>query len=139
MFVQFENRFDGGGQPVTAVSELQVFTPNEKTQFGAVPLAERSTNGIAPGEPQTVDLRVTGRLVGYKDDKISVMAGSTPVTVPLAPILTISVEVADYSLARQGDTINVTGKYVIKGKGVADKVEIKGGAIFTGPKRKKER
>jgi hypothetical protein len=65
------------------------------------------------------------------------MAGSTPVTVPLAPILTISVELADYSLARSGDTISVSGKYVVKGKGVADRIEIKGGAIFTGPKRKK--
>jgi hypothetical protein len=69
---------------------------------------------------------------------IAVMAGSTTVTVPLSPILTISVEVADYGLARPGDSIEVAGKYAIKGQGIAEKVEIKGGAVFTGPKKQKQ-
>ena len=72
-----------------------------------------------------------------KDDTISVMAGATPVTVPLSPILTIAVEVSDYSLARPGDSIEVAGKYQIKGQGIADRVEIKGGAVFTAPKKEK--
>jgi len=137
MFVEFENRFDRRGQPKTAVAELKVFTPTEKTQFGATPLAERTTDIVGQGEPDTIDLRVTGRLMNYKDDKISVMAGSTPVTVPLSPILTIAVEVSDYSLARPGDSIEVVGKYAIKGQGMAERVEIKGGVVFTGPKKEK--
>jgi hypothetical protein len=137
MFVEFKNRFDRRGQPTTVVTELKVFTPTEKTQLGATPLAERTTDVVGQGEPETIDLRVTGRLMDYKDDRISVMAGATPVTAPLSPILTIAVEVSDYSLARPGDSIEVAGKYTIKGQGIADKVEIKGGAVFTGPKKQK--
>jgi hypothetical protein len=137
MFVEFENRFDRRGQPKTAVTALKIFTPTEKTQFGGTPLAERATDIVPQGEPDTINLRVTGRLMNYKDDRITVMAGSTPVTVPLSPILAIAVEVADYSLARPGDSIEVAGKYTRKGQGIADKVEIKGGAVFTAPKKQK--
>ena len=57
--------------------------------------------------------------------------------MPLSPILTIAVEVADYSLARPGDSIEVAGKYAIKGQGIADRVAVKGGAVFTAPKKQK--
>jgi len=137
MFVQFDNRFNARGQPATLVSEVKIFTPTVKTQFGAVPLAERAEEVPIDRPVETMNMRVTGRLMGYKNDQITVMAGSTPVTVKLAAILTISVEVADYRLARAGDTINVSGRYVVKGRGVADRMEIKGGAIFTAVKQEK--
>jgi hypothetical protein len=137
MFVEFDNRFDGRGQPVTAVTELKVFSPNAKTQFGVAPLAERAEEGIPPANPQTIDMRITGRLMAYKNDKISVMAGNTPVLVKLAPILTITVELNDYRLSRPGDTIHVTGKYFVKGQGLADRIEIKGEGLYEGDKRKK--
>jgi hypothetical protein len=137
MFVQFDNRFNARGQPVTLVSEVKIFTPTEKTQFGAVPLAERAEEVAVEQPVETMNMRVTGRLMGYKNDQISVMAGSTPVSVKLAPILTISVDVADYRLARAGDTIHVTGRYLVKGRGVADRMEIKGGAVFTAVKQEK--
>jgi hypothetical protein len=137
MFVEFDNRFDAGGRPVTAVTELKVFTPDAKTQFGATPLAEKSGKPIAPANPNTIDMRVTGRLMAYKNDKITVLAGNTPVVVTLAPILTISVEVNDYRLSRAGDTIHVTGKYFVKGQGLADRIEIKGEGLYEGDKRRK--
>lgn len=137
MFVQFDNRFNARGQPVTLVSEVKIFTPTEKTQFGAVPLAEKAEDVAHDRPVEAMNVRVTGRLMGYKNDQISVMAGSTPVTVKLAAILTITVEVADYRLARAGDTIDVSGRYVVKGQGVADRMEIKGGAIFTAAKKEK--
>jgi hypothetical protein len=138
MFVEFENRFNARGQAVTAVTELKVFTPDAKTLFGATPLAEKSEELVAPAVQQTMRMKVTGRLAAYKDDKITVLAGNTPVVVTLAPILTISIDANDYRLSRPGDTIHVTGKYFVKGQGLADRIEIKGEGLYEGDKRRKQ-
>lgn len=123
MLVKFRNTFDAKGRPVATVRQLEVISLRAETQIGLIPdsnLAGGATGLFSSEEPtkktsapETMSFTVAGTLRGYKDGNILVAAGSTPVQSQLDEKASISVDVSDYSLAREGDTVQVTGWYYL--------------------------
>ena len=139
MWVNFTTRFNKRGQAVEPVKLLTVFTPNGNRgreegarQPGVVPLtnpgAEISFAGEEKVKPKedTVLCEVTGVIQGLGKGSLAILAGATAVQVALAEEATISVDVADLRPARVGDKVEVNGRQLAPGKGVAMRVEVKG-------------
>jgi hypothetical protein len=123
MLVKFKNTFDAKGRPVALVRQLEVISLRADTQLGLIPdsqLGGGSTGLFSSDEPvkkqsapETMSFTVAGTLRGYKDGNILVVAGGTPVQSQLDEKATISVDVSDYSLAREGDTVQFNGWYYL--------------------------
>ena len=116
MLVKFKNRFDAKGNPAALVRQLEVISLRADTQIGLTPdakLASGAAGLFSDDEPtkkrsatETMSFTVVGTLRGMKDGKMLVQS-------QLDPNASISVDVADYSLAREGDTVQVSGWYYL--------------------------
>ncbi|MBI2478806.1 MAG: hypothetical protein HYV60_09275 [Planctomycetia bacterium] len=123
MLVKFKNTFDAKGRPVALVRQLEVISLRTDTQLGLIP--DSNLGGAATGlfssdepvkkqaAPETKSFTVTGTLRGYKDGNILVAAGSTSVQSQLDEKASISVDVSDYTLARDGDSVQLNGWYFL--------------------------
>lgn len=117
MLVRFKNSFDAKGKPVALVRQLEVISLRPDTQVGVTADAKLGGGVSFAGEepakkqsaPETMSCTVVGTLRGFKDGSILVAAGGMAVQSQLDDKATISVDVADYSLAREGDTVRVSG------------------------------
>ncbi len=122
MLVRFKNSFDAKGNPAALVRQLEVISPRADTQIGVIPDAK--FGGVGGGglfssdepakkqsAPETMSFTVVGTLRGFKDGNILVAAGSAAVQSQLDEKATISVDVSDYSLAREGDSVRLNGWY----------------------------
>lgn len=120
MLVRFKNTFDRKGKPLGAVQQLEVISVRNDTKLGLIP--ESKFSGAAKGlfsnaEPETkkqapaktAAFTVAGKLRTIKGGKMVVMAGRTAVQSNLADDAKISVDLADYSLASQGDKVQING------------------------------
>ncbi|MEO8497343.1 MAG: hypothetical protein ABI614_19910 [Planctomycetota bacterium] len=123
MLVKFKNSFDAKGKPVALVRQLEVISLRPDTQVGVIPDAKLAGGGPElfssdepakkQSAPETMSFTVVGTLRGMKDGNILVAAGDTAVQSQLDEKATISVDVSDYSLAREGDTVRVNGWYYL--------------------------
>lgn len=123
MLVKFKNTFDVKGKPVALVRQLEVISLRADTQLGLIP--DSKFGGAAAGlfssdepvkkksAPETMSFTVAGTLRGGKDGNILVVAGGVPVQSQLDEKASISVDVSDYTLAREGDSVQVTGWYYL--------------------------
>jgi len=122
MFVEFRNSFDRKGKPQEEVRELKVFSPRQDSRLGLIPV----TGGLNSGglfsdtgdedkkkkktpPPEILPLMVSGPIRAIKDNKISVVAGGTQLTVELADKVQIAFNLADFSMVSVGDTVEVNG------------------------------
>ena len=123
MLVKFKNTFAAKGKPVATVRQLEVISLRAETQLGLIP--DSQLGGGAAGlfsndepakkqsSPETMSFTVAGTLRGFKDGNILVVAGGTPVQSQLDAKATISVDVSDYSLAREGDSVQFNGWFYL--------------------------
>lgn len=123
MLVRFKNSFDAKGRPVALVRQLEVITLRPDLQLGLIPDSKLGGGGAGlfsndepvkrPSAPETMSFTVAGKLRALKDGKMLVAAGNSAVQSQLDEKATISVDVADYSLAREGDTVRFRGWYYL--------------------------
>jgi len=122
MIVRFKNTFDRKGKPLASVQQLEVISIRSDTKLGLIP--ESKFGGPAKAlfsnqEPEpkkqtpakTAVFTVAGKLQAIKDGKIVVVAGQRAVRSELAENAKISVDLANYSLAGEGDSVEITGWY----------------------------
>jgi len=117
MLVKFKNSFDAKGKPVALVRQLEVISLRADTQLGLIPDAKLGGSGLFSSDeptkkqsaPETMSFTVVGTLRGFKDGNLLVAAGGTAVQSQLDEKASISVDVSDYSLAREGDSVRVNG------------------------------
>jgi len=123
MLVRFRATFDRKGKVVQPVEQLTVFTPGKDDKPGLV--SDQRLGGDInfledgdkkPEEPQTAMFQVTGQLRGLRNGALSVLAGRVPVQAQLADDAAISVDVADYRLARAGDKVELRGRPAGQGR-----------------------
>ncbi len=123
MLVKFKNTFDAKGKPVALVRQLEVITLRPDTKLGLIPDSRLAAGGGGlfsseeptkrASAPKTMSFTVAGKLRALKDDKILVAAGPSAVQSQLDENATISVDVSDYSLAREGDSVRFQGWYYL--------------------------
>ena len=121
MLVKFQNTFDKKGKPLDTVRQLEVISVRADTKLGLVPVAkfgeaaklfsDEDESSKKKKAPNSMAFSVAGTLRGYKDGKMLVAAGRTLVQSQLGDKAKISVNVSDYSLAREGDAIDLSGWY----------------------------
>lgn len=133
MVVRFQSRFDEKLQALDAVDQLEVFTPGKDTKPGLIPKVSlaagnnffRSDDAKTPVQ-QGKRYEVVGRLAGLKSGNLSVSVGRGTVRAPLDDKLRISVNVANLSLARPDDDVEVEAWYIPgqEGKAIARRLTI---------------
>jgi len=137
MIVRFDAKFNSKGQPLSAVSQLTVFTPGKDDKAGVeIDKSLGADFSFAEDKPQPkgekpISATVVGAIRGIRGNQLSVAAGRIPVTVPLAESLSVSVDVADLRLARLGDKVSIRGRKVGPDKAIAQWVKISAAEPFT--------
>lgn len=122
MLVEFRNSFDKKGKPQGDVSALKVFSPRDDSRLGLTPVS----GGVATGglfsdsdeeenkkkktqQPEVLPYIVAGPIRAIKDNKMSVAVGGVLLRVELADKVQIAFNLADFSLVREGDTVDASG------------------------------
>ena len=100
LFVRFTALLDKRGKPTEPVAEMTIFDPRDGFTMGVFPDDPTDPNG---------PYLVAGQIREMKRGKVTLAAGNRKVQFELAESPQIGVEVSDYSLARRGDSIQVTG------------------------------
>jgi hypothetical protein len=149
MYVQFEGTFNKHGKSTAPISQLTVFTPNESTPIGAFPDRAEAAGGelfadtrpeppkARPKQPETLSLKVAGRVAGVEQRKIRVAAGDAVVEAELAEKADIAVDLNNIVLARPGDKVSVNGWYVQKGQGWANRLLVRAAQPLANPKKER--
>ena len=116
MFVQFSGTFDKRGKAQAPIDQLTVFTPREGFRLGIT--ADDALGGTdlfnnddkakkkAPKKSVSSFL-VAGRITSARKGNLQVAAGRTRVSVQVSEKARIRVDVADLSLVRPGDKVEV--------------------------------
>lgn len=119
MLVQFRAPLDKKGEAQEDITELKVVSQRMGLQLGVLPdggftggdlFAGNDDDGAKKKRKSRTDATpyvVTGALRSIKDGKMYVAAGAT-VKAELADSCQISIDVSDISLAREGDSVEVT-------------------------------
>lgn len=146
MWVNFTTRFSAKGQALEPVKLMMVFSPGTNRggdegqyQPGVKPLTSAGEGISFSGEEKeklkvkddSALCEVTGQIQGLGKGTVSVLAAGVPVQVTLAEAASISVDVADLTPARVGDSVEVFGRTVAPGKGIGMRVEVKGATPLT--------
>jgi hypothetical protein len=111
MLVRFNAALTNKGIGTADVEELTIFTMYEGASIGA----------FAEGD----GFFVAGQIKSVKDRRVTVIAGKDQVQINLSEEPKIGVDVNDYSVARLGDTIELTGKLGSPGHVLATEMSIK--------------
>ena len=117
MLVRFKNTFDVKGKPLAAVDRIEVISRRADTKLGLIPDSKFGGSGLFSDDeepqkkkaPQAASFTVAGTLRGIKGGTMLVAAGRTVVHSRLAEDAKVSVDVSDYSLARDGDSVDLSG------------------------------
>lgn len=122
MLVEFRNSFDKKGKPQGDVSSLKVFSPRDDSRLGLTPVSSGvSAGGLfsdsdedekkkkKPAQPEALPYIVAGPIRAIKDNKMSVAVGGALVKVDLADKVQIAFNLADFSLVREGDSVEASG------------------------------
>jgi hypothetical protein len=125
MFVRFKGAFDKKGKSQGLISKMEIFTPKpppqgEQPNLDDVPgvypdegLGGELFSDVSESKPKTEakSFRIVGRVTAVKDEKLTVAAGRVTVQVEVDENAAISVNVADWRLARIGDKVAADGWY----------------------------
>jgi hypothetical protein len=122
MLVRFKNTFDSKGKPLALVDQLEVITLRPDTQLGLIPDSKLGGGGLfadtdepqkKASAPDSASFTVAGKLRGLKNGTMLVAAGRVMVQSKLSDKAKVSVDISDYSLARDGDLAELTGWYYL--------------------------
>jgi hypothetical protein len=129
MSVRFHATLSRRGEAEDPIAELTIFSPTA----GDVP-------GVLPDDPndKNSQMWVAGLIRTVKDDTITVQAGRNTVKAKLAELAKIKLEVSDYSLAQEGDTIKILGKGYQPDKVIAGEIEIQLAKPLAAPEEQKK-
>lgn len=105
VFVHFNAELDEKQAVKGDIAELDVYTPENKKDFGLFTGAD--TKPVT--KPAAGNYNVKGKVVSLKGETLTVMAGNKKVTGKLSPAAKIKVKVSELDLAQPGDAIKVTG------------------------------
>jgi hypothetical protein len=124
MLVQFRATLDKRGESQSPITEIRVIAPRDGIQLGL-----QQAGGFGGGElfaseddpankkkKKSADdkqYQVSGTLRGIKDRKIQVAAGGVLVKGELAENCGVSLDISDYTFAREGDPISLQGWHVV--------------------------
>jgi len=127
MFVRFTAALDKKGKAQEPVSELTIYTPSAEMGIGVWPegMAVGDVGAEEPPPPpnpfggafgvgtpavprDTGRYLVAGRMTGQRKGKLIVNFGRGTTEIELAENAGIKVDFADYTVAKQGDSISVT-------------------------------
>jgi len=168
MFIRFTAALDKKGKGQEPVSELTIFTPSAEMGIGVWPEgmavgdvgAEQPAQppnpfggafgvGTPAAPPDTGRYMVAGRFVKERNGKLLVHFGRGTAEIELAENPAIKVDVADYTVAKQGDSISVTKGQMYPnqpmilqanpnavGQAMALEMEIQLSQPLTGPRKK---
>ncbi len=121
-FIRFTAAVDQRGRVQEKIGELALFTPRQPAEIGVWP--EGDDTGDDTGDDNTTDqfddgtnrrppvatvrlYSIAGRIVGIRKGKVTVNAGRGMFQIELAEQPKITVDLADYSVVRQGDKISI--------------------------------
>ncbi|MGE0760906.1 MAG: hypothetical protein AB7O38_28100 [Pirellulaceae bacterium] len=119
MLVQFSAVVDKKGEATRPITEVKVVTPRPGLELGA-----RSEGGLEgkalfatdeeekQGGGTDKPFFISGIVRAVKEGKILVVVAGAAVRGELADNCTVSVNIADYSLARSGDAVEIAGWHV---------------------------
>jgi hypothetical protein len=123
MLVQFKATLDKKGEAAGPITEIKVIAPRAGVQLGL-----QQEGGFTGGELFASDdassdkkkkrivenkqYQVSGMLKGIKDRKLQVAASGGIVRGELAENCGVSIDISDYSLAREGDPITLQGWHI---------------------------
>jgi hypothetical protein len=168
MFIRFTAALDKKGKGQEPVGELTIFTPSAEMGIGVWPegMAVGDVGAEQPAQPpnpfggafgvgtpavppDTGRYMVAGRFVKERNGKLLVYFGSGTAEIELAENPAIKVDVADYTVAKQGDSISVTKGQMYPnqpmiiqanpnavGQAMALEMEIQLSQPLTGPRKK---
>ncbi len=159
MLVKFSSQFDKKGKAVAPIKELSVVTMREGMRFGMVPENLRSSVGGGGGgaglfsdpdekkvikkptrpkpiKPEDLTYTVVGKIAKIRKGEVSIAAGRL-LKFEFAESPRIDVDVADISVAKQGDSVSMEGYYSAKqpGRGIATRFTVALENTLMGPKK----
>jgi hypothetical protein len=134
MFVRFTANFDKRGKTSDTINAMELFSPDAERKVGAT----KEEDGGLAADSKTASYLVGGQIVSYKSGKLTVSVGGKRIVVVVAEDATVNVAVADPSVVKVGDGIDVKGHYFKKPGVFAREVTIQLSAPLTGSKSKKK-
>ncbi|MBN2474696.1 MAG: hypothetical protein JXB62_08810 [Pirellulales bacterium] len=141
MFIRFTAEIDKRGDAQNKIDKLTLFTPSKENPVGIWPEGAAPAAGgegaanepgsgfgedvVGPRSPTTAVYSVAGQITGNRRGKLSVNALRAVVNIELAEKAAVAVDLADYTVAKNGDKISVSkGKMVVGRPGVAQASEL---------------
>jgi hypothetical protein len=120
MLVQFRATLDKKGEANAPITEIRVIAPRDGIQLGlkqeggfaGTELFASDDDAKDKKKKKSLDnkqFQVSGRLQSIKDRKVQVAAGGVNVRGELAENCGVSIDISDYSFAREGDPVSLHG------------------------------
>ena len=129
MFVQLRAEVDKRGVAADKVEELTIVTPSQQKAPGVFhqPGAEGvNPDGFPAGKAAASgSATVRGKIASYKRNKLQIQVDKGTVLCELSDNPKIHLDLADYSMARQGDKIKVHGLKMAGAAGSVQAMEVK--------------
>ena len=126
MWVRFTGRVDRRGKVQQPIRELYVFAPRAGYRVGL--FREPDLDEPNPEDEENVsrpkNYLIAGQLLRMEQNELLVIAGRRKIRAELAEEVTLSVELADYRLARTGDKVAIKGWFYQVGRAVAEEITI---------------
>lgn len=126
VIVRFSAEVDKKGIVAEPLEEIELTSlrPGESIGTFANSLdSEPGTRAFPKGDEPT-SLQVVGRIIKLNDRKATIATGRLNVQVELKPDVTVKYNTTDYSLAAEGDVIEVKGNYLESGAMLAEEIAI---------------
>ncbi len=138
LFVKFKAEVDRRGKATAPITDLVIFTPDQKNPIGATTAGNGfdEQNKKAPNATTAYDC--AGRITGMNKTGTTINCGNITVKAEIAPEATIKIDIQDLQQVQpsSGDKIAVKGWFQREGQGVVNEVTIELANPLTGPKKK---
>jgi hypothetical protein len=110
VFVEFTGQIDRKGALQEPIEEIAITSAQGKNSMGL--FAEDDEEGLKPLKlPAPGTYRIRGKVVSYRNDEMTVLAGRAKISGKTSDDLKVKVKVDDLSLASTGDVIKVKAWY----------------------------
>jgi hypothetical protein len=125
LLIRFTTEVDNKGKVTAPLNELEIVSPQNAMVFAKA----RATAAAAKakgeeGETPPEATGMVGRITAIKNNDLTIEIGSGSIRATLGPNPAIKVNANDYSLAQQGDKVDVKGWYIQPPDAMAQDVKI---------------
>ena len=125
LFVQFKTELDKRLAAANPIDELTIVTPSQEKLPGVFPIGENKSDEGRNKTPAAGPCNVVGRITALKNNKLQINVGNGTVLCELSDNAKIRLDVADYTMVRKGDKINVAGLKIIGVPGQIQALQVK--------------